>query len=249
MQRIRATFDWLAELSLSGVWRTLRGAKLGLRSALVQQYSPDPEYEAKVAYLLECLAQTAQAPEARVALFLDEMGYGRWPEPGPDWGPLAPAPAPRTQKAGTNSQWRLVGALNALSGQVDSLDNYLVGRTPLVQMYRRLDQAYPQAERIYVIQDNWSLHQHPEVQAVLVELRRIEPVWLPTYAPWLNPIEKLWRWLHQDVLKLHRLADDRTAVRRQVNAFLDQFAAGSHDLLHYVGLLGDGKLAQALRVT
>jgi transposase len=71
---------------------------------------------------------------------------------------------------------------------------------------------------------------------------------LPTYAPWLNPIEKLWRWLRQDVLKRHRLAGDWPSLRGRVNQFLGQFATGSQDLLRYVGLLGKGKLAQALQI-
>jgi transposase len=62
-------------------------------------------------------------------------------------------------------------------------------------------------------------------------------------APWLNPIEKLWRWLKEDVLKLHRLAGDWDALRQGVNAFLDQFANGSHALLHYVGLWSEGRIA------
>jgi transposase len=68
---------------------------------------------------------------------------------------------------------------------------------------------------------------------------------LPTYAPWLNPIEKLWRWRKGDVLKQHRLAADWHALRQRVNAFLDQFATGSRALLRYVGLLGEGTLARA----
>ena len=47
----------------------------------------------------------------------------------------------------------------------------------------------------------------------------------------------------------HRLADDWVALRRQVDAFLDQFATGADDLLHYVGLRGDGKLALACRMS
>jgi hypothetical protein len=43
---------------------------------------------------------------------------------------------------------------------------------------------------IYVVQDNWSIRHHAEVEAALSDLPQIEPVWLPTYAPWLNPIEK-----------------------------------------------------------
>jgi hypothetical protein len=54
------------------------------------------------------------------------------------------------------------------------------------------------------------------------------------------------RWLREQVLTLHRLAGDWDALRERVNAFLDQFAKESHALLQYVGLSGEGKLAQAL---
>ena len=59
--------------------------------------------------------------------------------------------------------------------------------------------------------------------------------------------EKLWRWLREAVLKQPRLAADWPAVRARVRAFFDQFAGGSPVLLRFVGLLGDGKLAQACR--
>ena len=141
----------------------------------------------------------------------------------------------------------MVGALNALTRQVDALDNYIVGRRPFSAFYRQLDRRYPAARRVYVIQDNWPIHAHPDVLATLEALPRLEPIWLPTYVPRLNPIEKLWRWLKRDILKLHRLADDWHALHQRVAAFLDQFASGSDELLRYVGLLGDGKLAQACR--
>ena len=95
--------------------------------------------------------------------------------------------------------------------------------------------------------DNWSIHHHDDVLATLRQVPRLEPVWLPTYAPWLNPIEQLWRWLRRDVLKGHRFADDWTQLRQQVNAFLDQFAHASPALLRAVGLVGDGHLAYVLR--
>ena len=59
---------------------------------------------------------------------------------------------------------------------------------------------------------------------------------LPTYASWTNPIEKLWRWLRQEVLHLHRLADRLEELRAEVRRFLDRFALGSLELLRYVGL-------------
>ena len=75
----------------------------------------------------------------------------------------------------------------------------------------------------------------------------MDSCYLPVKSPWLNPIEKVWHWLRRDVLKGHRLADDWSQLRRQVNAFLDQFAHGSPALLRSVGLVGDGHLAYVLR--
>jgi transposase len=246
LRTIRVSVPALRNYCLSGVWRVLQRCDCRLRSPKVRLFSPDPLYRSKEATLLRCLQQVAQAPERRVLLFLDEMGYYRWPTTALNWEPADRMPQAELECAGNNSQWRLVGALNALSGQVDYLDNYIVGRKQLISFYGRLDQRYSEVEQIYVAQDNWSIHQHPDVLTALERWPRIEPIWLPTYAPWLNPIEKLWRWLRQDVLKLHRLAGDWPALRQQVRTFLDQFASGSHAVLRYVGLLGEGKLAQAI---
>jgi hypothetical protein len=71
-------------------------------------------------------------------------------------------------------------------------------------------------------------------------------VWVPTSAPWLNPLEQVWRWLRQDVLKRHRWVEDWPLVNQRVHDFLDHFAQGSADLLRYVGLKGKGKLAPVL---
>lgn len=250
LETIREAVTWLQNYSLSGVWRMLQRYGLKMRTASVQQYSPDPDYEQKVAHLLACLQDTAQHPQANVFLFLDEMGYYRWPEPAPVWAEAAPADAPQTDRQQSKQQqWRLIGVLNALTGQVDYLDGYVVGRAKVIKMYEQIVRRYSWATRIYVCQDNWNIHKHDDVMTALATMPVIEPVWLPTYAPWLNPIEKLWRWLRQDVLKMHRLAGDWSQLRQRVNTFLDQFATGSQDLLRYAGLAGDGKLATAIRIT
>jgi transposase len=248
LKAVRASFPWLKGMSLSGVWRLLQRCDLRVRSAQVQHYSPDPDYLPKQAHLLNCLRTAAQEPERVALVFLDEMGYHRWPEPTAAWMPQAPVAALETERGETSQQqWRVIGALNALTGRVDYREKYIVGREQVIAFYRQLDQAYERVERLYVVQDNWSIHRHPDVVAALTRLPRLEVVWLPTYAPWLNPIEKLWRWLRQDQLYLHRHASDWTTLRQRINAFLDQFATGSHALLRYVGLLGEGKLARALQ--
>ena len=249
LRSVRASFPWLEGYTLSGVSRFLAALDLEVRSAQVRQYSPDPEYFPKQARLLECLREAALAPDRVVALFMDEMGYTRWPDPASSWAPQAPVPRPVANRGiGNNQQWRIVGSLNALTGQVHYRDAYIVGREQLIKHYQQLDTAYADKEIIYVAQDNWSVHKHDDVLAALEGLPRIQPIWLPTYAPWLNPIEKVWRWLRQDVLKMHPLIKDWDAMRARVRQFLDQFRDHSEDLLRYVGLLGEGRLAKAVRL-
>ena len=158
----------------------------------------------------------------------------------------------------------MVGALDTLTGRVVYRRAAKITLACLIQFYQALRAAYPQAERIYVIQDNWPVHVHPDVLVALqpqqtrwpwhrpaswptepsaTAVKRwgplqlpIQIVPLPTYASWCNPIEKLWRKLRQDVTHLHPWADDLVTLRAQVDRFLDQFAEGSPDLLRYVGL-------------
>ena len=49
----------------------------------------------------------------------------------------------------------------------------------------------PQADQLFLLQDNWPVHQHAELVAALRD-SKFTLVPLPTYAPWLNPMEKVW---------------------------------------------------------
>ena len=243
---IRASVDWLTEYTVSGVGRVLPACGLGLHTSCARLVSPDPDYCGKVRRRPRCLRDAARHPDTVGALFLDECGSQRWPEVAPTWG-VAAAVAPR---AGNTQQWRTIGALKALTGEVNYLDGYIVGRQQVIQFSSRLDRAYPKkVERIYVIQENWNIPTHPDVLTALAGYPRLTPVWLPPYAPWLTPIEKLWRWRRHDILKLHRWVEDWPQVKQRVRDFLDQFTPGSAALLRYVGLKGKGKLATVINTS
>jgi hypothetical protein len=86
-------------------------------------------------------------------VFLDERGSSRWPEGATDGMLAAPGvSANQVHTAGpTNRQQRLIGALNARTGQVDDRDNSLVGRAQVSGIYRHLDQVYSAARHLYVV--------------------------------------------------------------------------------------------------
>ena len=94
LRAIQATFPWLHDLTLSGVWRVLQRFDLRLRSARLQHYSPDPEYVAKEAHLLGCLREAARAPG-------DELPLSFWMR----WATTA---GPRLRATGHPKHPRLV---------------------------------------------------------------------------------------------------------------------------------------------
>jgi transposase len=147
-----------------------------------------------------------------------------------------------------------------LTGQVTFLQRSKLSRFVLNNFWAKVRATYPHAVQIDEMVDNWPVHFHvdslarlqkqtfpwppyvpshwpqtPAPRAIQDDLP-IRLLCLPTYASWLNPIEKLWRWLKQEVLHMHPYANQWAPLKQQVAAFLEQFATGSEALLHYVGL-------------
>ena len=107
----------------------------------------------------------------------------------------------------------------------------------LRQCWLRAARHYPNAQKIYVVVDHWPVHFHPDALDALAQDPRLELLALPTYAPWLNPIEKLWRLVRQRVTHAHPWSDDFPHFRRQVRTHLRAFEQDAPGLLRYVGLL------------
>jgi transposase len=247
LEVVRASFDWLSDYSLSGVWRVLERLGIGWKHGYINYWSPDPQYRTKVRFIEKCLKIVAADPQHNVAIFVDEMSYHRWPTAARDWWPQAEGYPLAVHGNCNNQQWRVIGGLNAYTGQVSYRQNYLVGREQVILFHQQLYQQYRRMDNLFVIEDNWNIHTHPDVQAAVAELPNVTMAWLPTYACWLNPIEKLWKWLRQAILHRHRLSDRWPELKLRVGGFFDQFRDGSDELLRYVGLLGDGRFAKILR--
>jgi transposase len=236
LQDLVRVLDWLNDTSVPGVSRLLKRLDFSCKQALAFIHSPDPAYASKVAAIAAARVEAQQHPSQVLVLYLDELTYYRRPTKSPTYARCGKEQPRALEAPRSNTQTRIVAVLNALSGQVTYLQRSKVGKAALVAFYAQVRAAYPQAEKLYVVQDNWPNHKLPEVMDAMLQ-QGITPLFLPTYASWLNPIEKLWRWLKQTIIHLHPFANDLEQLRLQVRAFLDQFLSGSQELLHYVGLL------------
>ena len=171
-----------------------------------------------------------------VALFQDEASFYRQPSQA---RLLAEAGRRQPRMAWShrsNTLVRVAGVLNALTGASDTMQAARITVPALLKSYRAVLDAYPEALMIYLIQDNWPVHNHPDVLHFLQRHPRLQVLWLPTYAPRLNPIEKLWRFAKQALCHAHPFCDDFNEFKRQLSLCLAEAAARPAYMLHYCGL-------------
>jgi len=225
----------LGGYSLSGIWRLLKRLGFVYRRAREYVHSPDPDYEAKLATIATAITTVRTDPERLVLLYEDEMTYYRRPSLARAYARLGGKEPLARLGLRRNAKRRIAASLDITSGRLTSWQRAAFDRRTLLAYYRHLQDTYPAAERIFLVQDNWPVHRHPDILEWL-NTSRIVVLPLPTYAPWTNPAEQVWRRLRQDVLHLHTFEDDWLLQQTQVQFWLDQWATGSLDLLHYAGL-------------
>lgn len=169
-------------------------------------------------------------------LFEDEASFYRQPSQGWLWSSMGRRQPRMRYSNRANVRMRVVGFLNAVTGKVHSSDFSSVTVSRLRECLASVRRCYQRARKIYIAWDNWPNHLHPALLAFLREHPQISIVLLPTYAPWLNAIEKLWRLVRQDVTHAHPWCDDFTTFRAVIRDKLAQYSLGSAQLLRYVGL-------------
>jgi hypothetical protein len=229
---------WLKGLTLGGLSRLLSRLDIRYRRGQEHLHSPDPEYDAKMAAVVAARAEAAARPGAVVFVYQDEFTAYRRPSVAQAWqeagGPGRPAEL--GQKA--NNERRLIGSLDAIDGRVFCWQRAHADVGTLIRYYQALADSYPSAEKIYVAQDNWPVHFHPQVVEAL-RPTKVHLLRLPTYAPWTNPIEKVWRRLKQELLHQHDFGDDWEGLKRAISDWLERWAGPAPGMIRYVGLCPD----------
>jgi transposase len=234
LQDLRQVVPALQHYSLPGISTLL--VRLGIRHkrGRLRVHSPDPAYHAKLERITEASQAAHADPDQVVLCCADEYSLYRQPTLAGCFARQGVEPCADLSLR-PNRYHRYSAALNVVTGQLTWIDGPRMSVPNLVRFLQALRAAYP-TQTLFLAWDNWPVHKHHRVLAAAEQLE-VTLLWLPTYAPWTNPIEKLWRWLKQTLVHHHHYADRPDVLQQQVATFLDQFDCGSEDLLHYVGLL------------
>lgn len=92
-----------------------------------------------------------------------------------------------------------LGAVNYHTGETVVIIRRRKRRLEVAELLQALVDKHPTGT-IFVTWDNASTHQDDEIEAVVrAAAGRLILLYLPTYSPWLNPIEMLWRHFRREV--------------------------------------------------
>jgi transposase len=88
---------------------------------------------------------------------------------------------------------------------------------------------------IYVAWDNADTHEDDEVEEVVrAAAGRLVLLYLPTYSPWLNPIEMLWRHFRREVTHCE-MFETKQALLAAAQAFFDRYNQCPEKILSIIG--------------
>ena len=154
-------------------------------------------------------------------LFADELDIALLPKSGYQWMPKGTPVEVLTP--GQNEKHYLAGAWDFRTKRV----HYRVGPRKTNALFRNLldtlETRYParRYDRIFVVVDNYSIHQAQAVERWLTAHSRFELLWLPTYCPRANPIERIFGDAHDKVTRNHKRKRLRDLVA-DVGRYLDR---------------------------
>lgn len=139
----------------------------------------------------------------------------------------------RGEKRGlkTNSgrdRLNLHGAINAETFEITVLEAETVNAESTINLLTAIEQKYFLSEKIYIILDNATYH-YSKIVREFLENSKIKLIFLPSYSPNLNLIERVWKYFKKKVL-YNRYHENISAFRKACIEFFRNFHLYDDDI-------------------
>lgn len=194
--RAMAQAAGLSHATIGRIWRTF-----GLQPHLTEAFklSPDPQLIEKIRDVVGLY----MAPPANAVVFsVDEKSQIQALQRAQPILPMdVGQPERRTPNYIRHGTLDLFAALNIATGEVIARCKAQHRATDFVGFLRELDTRVDAGLDIHVVLDNLSAHKAPVVQRWLLRHPRVHFHFTPTYASWLNLVERFFGLLTEKALK------------------------------------------------
>jgi transposase len=168
-----------------------------------------------------------------VFYYADEFNVSWQPTLKAMWSPVGqqvmiPTPGQPTRHYG-------IGAVNYHSGQTVVLIQKRKKREQIALLLEEL-LAKNADKKVYVAWDNADTHRGGKVEEMVrAAAGRLVLLYLPTYSPWLNPIEMLWRHFRREVTHCELFASVKGLLEATTN-FFDRYNNMKEKILAIIGV-------------
>ncbi|MEQ9880305.1 IS630 family transposase [Pectobacterium aroidearum] len=186
-------------LHRSTLHRYLKRAGMVWRRAAPTLKIRDPHHDEKRLAIEQALTQESTA---NPVFYQDEVDIDLNPKIGADWMPKGQQK--RIATPGQNQKHYMAGALHSGTGRVSYVSGNSKSSDLLIKLLEALRRTYLRAKTITLVVDNYIIHKSHKVESWLSENSKFRLLFLPTYSPWLNPIERLWLSLHETITRNHQ---------------------------------------------
>jgi putative transposase len=120
----------------------------------------------------------------------------------------------------------LFAALDVANGQVLAQCKARHRHQEFLAFLRRIDTAVPVGFDVHLVVDNYATHKHPRVRAWLAKPPRFHVHYTPTYASWLNQVERWFAILTSREIRRGSLGSAKDLIAR-ITAFVAAYSAHS----------------------
>jgi transposase len=207
-------------LSKSTIGRIWKAFDLKPHRAEGFKLSNDPLFIEKV---YDIVGLYLDPPEAAVVLSVDEKSQVQALARSQPAFPMMPGmPEKRTHDYVRHGTTSLFAALNVEDGTVISALHRRHRASEFKKFLAKIDTEVPDHLQIHLICDNYGTHKHPTVNKWLQAHPRFHMHFTPTYASWINQVERLFAYVTADLLQRsdHRSVQALEAdIRTWVNAW------------------------------
>jgi transposase len=191
--------------------------------------SPDPDYASKKQVVEEA---RDRLKEGDIFYYADECNVSLLPTLRALWSPKGQQVM--IQTPGQQTTYYGIGAVNYYTGETVVQFQRHKRRQEIAQLLEALVEKHPSGT-IYVAWDNANTHEDEAIDVVVQAAQgRLVLLYLPTYSPWLNPIEMLWRHFRREVTHCE-LFENMQALLAASQDFFDRYNCCPEEILSVIG--------------
>lgn len=175
--------------------------------------------EAQQAFVETYEKLKSEAGDDEPILFIDGVHPTQGTKLAYGWMPAGKAAEP-VKTSGSRTRLNLMGALNlndigrTVIREYDKINSHNIAR-----FFIAIRETYPIKQKVHIILDGAGYHRTEQVK-MWAYLLNIELHWLPPYSPNLNPIERLWKVMNEEVRNNRYFASTKL-FRREIHHFFN----------------------------